>query len=149
MSETAASSMPLGLLSKPLNGPPVRERYHDLTNLICLTSAPAISPKIRHAIRHIEKNYQQKLTLQHVGAAIDCHPSYLCKRFREELGSSFYQYVLRVRLKVAIRTLVHSDDPIKCVAHQAGFHSSEAFSKVFSRWIHCPPTVFRDLYRYG
>lgn len=56
-------------------------RYHDLTKVICLTSAASISPKIRRAVRHIEKNYQHKLTLQSLGAHIWCHPNHRCQKF--------------------------------------------------------------------
>lgn len=132
----------------PRPDPRSRARYHDFANAICLISAPSISPKIRHALRHIEKNYEQRVTLQRVAAAIGCHPTHLCQKFREELGSSFYTFVIRVRLKAAIRLLVYSDDPIKQVAYQVGFRSPETLAKVFARWIHCSPTVFRDRYRY-
>lgn len=42
----------------------------------------------------MEKNYQARVTLRTLAAAIGYHPAHLCKKFRAELGSSFYEYLL-------------------------------------------------------
>ena len=123
-------------------------RYHDLTNATFLTTAASICPKVRRAIAYIEHNYHRRVTLQCVGVQVGFHPNHLCRVFREQLGLSFHEYLLQVRLKKAIRLLVHSDYPIKAVGYWVGFGSPEQFSKVFTRWIRCTPRAFREQYRY-
>lgn len=130
------------------NGADDVRRYHDLTNAICVTTAASICPKIRRAVTYIEHNYQHRLTLDCVGAQIGYHPNHLCRVFREQLGVPFHEYLLRVRLKKAIRLLVYSDDPIKEVGFQVGFPRPEQFSRVFTHWIHYSPRAFREQYRY-
>jgi len=124
-------------------------RYDDLTTAICLTAAGALHPKIRHAVRHIERHYHQKLTLRSVADRIRFHPNHLCRRFREALGMPFSEYLVRVRLKKAIGGLVYTDDPIKEVGYRAGFGGPERFSTVFRQWLRCSPRSFRSRYRYG
>jgi AraC-like DNA-binding protein len=125
-----------------------RLHYHDLTNSICLATAASISPKIRRAVGYIEQHYHQKLTLRRVAAEIRYHPNHLCQKFREEVGTSFADYLVRTRLKHALRLLIYTDDPIKHIGYRTGFRSPQNFCKVFARWLHCSPTVFRERYRY-
>ncbi len=132
----------------PRRTPADVRRYHDLANVICLTTAASICPKVRRAVTYIEYNYHSRLTLECVGAQIGYHPNHLCRIFREQLGLSFHEYLLRVRLKKAIRSLVYTDDPIKEVGFRVGFARPEQFSRVFTRWIHCSPRAFREQYRY-
>jgi AraC-like DNA-binding protein len=125
------------------------DRYNDLTALIQVTAAGSLHPKIRHAVRFIDRNFQRKLTLRSVADRIAFHPNYLCRRFREELGMSFSEYLVRVRLKQAIGGLIYTDDPIKAVAFRAGFAGPERFARVFRSWLQCSPRAFRARYRYG
>lgn len=128
---------------------PVDERsYHDLMNVICLTTAASICPKIRPAVTYIEHNYHRRLTLECAGAQIGYHPNHLCRVFREQLELSFHEYLLRARLKKAIRLLVYTYDPIKEVGYRVGFVRPQQFSRVFTRWLHSSPRVFREQYRY-
>ena len=124
-------------------------RYNDLAHVICLTTAASVSPKIRRAVRYLDKHFPHKLTLRCVGRHIAYHPNYLCRKFREELGVSFSEYLVRVRLQAAIRWLVYTDDPIKAIGYRAGFGRPERFSRVFRQWVQCSPRVFRTRYRYG
>ena len=133
---------------RPQRDPVDLNRYHDLTNVICLTTAASICPKIRRAVTYIEHNYHRRMTLECLGAQIGYHPNHLCRVFREQLGLSFHEYLLRVRLKKAIRLLVYTDYPIKEVGFRVGFVRPEQFSRVFTRWLHCPPRAFREQYRY-
>lgn len=125
------------------------DRYGDLTNVICLTTATSVSPKIRGAVRYLDKNFPHKLTLRSVGRHIAYHPNYLCRKFREELGVSFAEYLVRVRLQKAIRWLVYTDNPIKEVGYRARFGRPERFSRVFRQWIRGPVNPERNLRRPG
>jgi AraC-like DNA-binding protein len=138
-----------GAHSLPLRESGDADRFNDLTTLMRVTAAGSLHPKIRHAVRYIDRNYRHKLTLRSVADRIAFHPNYLCRRFREELGMSFSEYLVRVRLKQAIAGLIYTDDPIKAVAFRAGFAGPERFARVFRNWLKCSPKAFRARYRYG
>ncbi len=126
-----------------------RGRYDDFTKDIVVTSAGALHPKIRQAVRYIDRHFSRNLTLHNVADRVAFHPNYLCRRFREDLGIPFSEYLLRVRLKHAIAGLVYTDDPIKAVAYRAGFSGPERFARVFRQWLQCSPRAFRARYRYS
>ena len=143
--ETMCSVAPRSSRRQAVDG----DRYNDLAHVICLTTATSVSPKIRRAVRYLDKNFPHKLTLRSVGRHIAYHPNYLCRKFREELGVSFTEYLVRIRLQKAIRWLAYTDDPIKAIGYRAGFGRPERFSKVFRQWVQCSPREFRTRYRYG
>jgi AraC-like DNA-binding protein len=123
-------------------------RYDDLTPLICLTTAGSLSPKIRRAVRCLDQQYACRPTLGSVAGQLGYHPAHLSRKFHQELGVSFSGYLVRIRLKHAIRMLVYTDLPIKAIGYRVGYRRPERFAKVVRQWLQCSPTAFRTLYRY-
>jgi AraC-like DNA-binding protein len=99
-------------------------------------------------VGYLDRQYAGRLTLGGVAGQIGYHPAHLSRKFHQELGVSFSGYLVRLRLKHAIRWLVYTDLPIKAVGYGVGFGRPEHFAKVFGRWLQCAPTVFRIRYRY-
>ncbi|MBC8010215.1 MAG: helix-turn-helix transcriptional regulator [Burkholderiales bacterium] len=52
-------------------------------------------------------------------------------RFVEEHGTSPYDYLLQLRLELAMRWLHATDEPVKAVALRCGFASAESFVRAF------------------
>jgi transcriptional regulator GlxA family with amidase domain len=101
-----------------------RRRYHDLTTLICLTTAGFITTQIRRAVGYLDHQYACRLTLDGVAGQIGYHPAHLSRTFHQALGVSLSGYLVRIRLKHAIRLLVYTDLSIEAVGYGVGFLKS-------------------------
>jgi len=67
-------------------------------------------------------------------------------KFKEHLGRTLVQEVLRKRLEVAQRKLISSDDNIAKIAKELGFFSLSYFRKVFKNRYNELPSVYREKY---
>lgn len=65
--------------------------------------------------------------------------------FRERTGLTPSHFATEVRLQEAMRRLRQTTAPLKSIAFDCGFASTNHFCKVFRRFVHASPTVFRQL----
>jgi AraC-like DNA-binding protein len=68
-------------------------------------------------------------------------------RFVEEHGTSPYDYLLHLRLELAMRWLHATEEPVKAIALRCGFASAESFVRAFARAKALTPGRWRKLGR--
>lgn len=103
----------------------------------------SLSPKIWRVATHIDHHFAQGVTLRQASTMVDLHPDYLSRRFKQEMGIGFHQYVMTLRLQLAATFLVGSTKSIKEISYDVGFRTPEVFAKAFKRSMGCSPTVYR------
>ena len=91
----------------------------------------------------IEKKYDQNLTLEFLAKKFHFHPNSLTRYFKKQTGTTFYQYLQKVRLKHAYYDLMHTDMKIIDVALNNGFKNVKSFEKVFQSEYQKTPTNYR------
>jgi len=72
-------------------------------------------------------------------------PFHLCRVFRQIVGTSIYDYVLRERLAYALDAVLDRRKDITTIALDAGFTSHSHFTARFRRFFNCTPVAFRHL----
>jgi two-component system response regulator YesN len=92
----------------------------------------------------LDQSFSRPLTLRDAATEVDLHPDYLSRRFKLETGIGFHEYLLTVRLQHATTLLVTSTKSIKEIAYEVGFRAPEVFSKAFTRFFSCAPSVYRN-----
>lgn len=98
-------------------------------------------------IDHIHRHYDAPVDLAALAARAGVSQSQLERRFRQLLGASPGEYVLRVRIN-ASRTLLESTDrTIADIALSAGFYDHSHFTRTFRRLMSCSPKQYRDHHR--
>jgi AraC family transcriptional regulator len=75
------------------------------------------------------------------------HPSHLARAFRAAYGDSLGGYARRLRLEWAAERLVRSDDPLACVAAEAGFVDQSHFTRAFRTQFGLTPARYRAAHR--
>jgi AraC-like DNA-binding protein len=65
--------------------------------------------------------------------------------FRKRTGFTPSHFATEVRLQEAMRRLRSTTAPLKSIAFDCGFASTNHFCKVFRRFVHASPTAFRQL----
>lgn len=101
---------------------------------------PATFDKI---IAHIDEHYRQKLELEDIAKIGGYNVAYTSQFFKRQMGISFVDYVLRLRLRDATVQLTSSDEAIARIASSCGFADIKAFNVAFKKHFHTTPTEYR------
>lgn len=94
-------------------------------------------------IAYIDKNYQQKIELEDIAQIGGYNVNYTSQFFKRQLGVSFLEYVLRLRLREATVRLANSTDSVAYIASDCGFADIKAFNVAFKKHFHTTPSEYR------
>lgn len=111
---------------------------------------PSPSPQhkaVREAIYYVHENIGHRLTVADVAAHVSLSPSRLMAIFKEGIGTSLGEFVIRARMHRANALLAQSDMNISEVAAACGFDSIYSFSRCFRQRRGMPPTSYRQSLR--
>jgi AraC family transcriptional regulator len=95
----------------------------------------------------LEAEFRSPLRVAALAAAVNVHPVYLCRAFRAAYGTTPGEYLRRLRIEWAERTLAHSDRPLAAIAAEAGFSDQSHFTREFRRHTGLTPARFRAHHR--
>lgn len=102
------------------------------------------SEQIVNAISIIHTEYSEKLTLNYLASKIHINAAYLSRKFHEEVGMGFSEYLNEFRLKEAQRMLVEYPDlSISTISERCGFNSQHYFSQIFRKMTGQSPRDYR------
>lgn len=102
------------------------------------------SPNITKAREFIAEHLTEPLDLKTVANRAHLSSCYFCKRFRDETGLTFTEYVARARVEAAKNMLVNPQIRVSEVAFEVGFQSLSHFNRVFKDIAGQSPSVYRD-----
>ena len=87
-------------------------------------------------------------TLQELAERVGMSRSSFAAKFKETVGSTPIDYLIRWRMLLAGDRLKNSGDPISVISQSLGYESESAFSTAFKRVMGCSPRQYsrgRDL----
>jgi len=114
---------------------PLEPRLKDL-------AAPQSLP-IQKAIGLIQQRYWDQLSLSTLARQVGMNKYRFSHRFRETLGVTFRDYLLKVRLERAKALLADGHVSVTEVAQNVGFGDLPRFDKVFKRYTGFTPSAYR------
>ena len=94
-------------------------------------------------IAYIDEHYRQKLELEDIAKIGGYNVAYTSQFFKRQMGISFVDYVLRLRLRDATVQLTSSDEAIARIASSCGFADIKAFNVAFKKYFRMTPTEYR------
>jgi len=100
--------------------------------------------KIENAIDFISVNYKSELKLSTVAGIVHMSPQYFSTVFKKLTGSSFVEYVNRLRVNKAAEMLKDTDRKITGIAMECGFNNTATFNESFRKFTGKTPSQFRD-----
>ena len=92
----------------------------------------------------IQQRYWDQVSLPALARQVGMSKYRLSHRFREVLGVTFRDYLLRVRLERAKALLAAGHVSITEVAQNVGFGDLPRFDRVFKRYTGVTPSVYRS-----
>jgi AraC-like DNA-binding protein len=101
--------------------------------------------KIKIILKYIETNYMHKILVADIAKEIDFSESHFMRYFKENMGTSFVDYLREYRLTMAARLLIASDATILSVAEEVGFDNLSYFNREFKKHYGVTPSQYRKL----
>ncbi|MDN3015345.1 helix-turn-helix domain-containing protein [Paenibacillus sp. BSR1-1] len=99
---------------------------------------------IERGIAFMEANFSNSvLRLEDVANYVDRNPSYFSHLLISKTGSSFTDFLTRIRMKEAKRLLTETNLPVKEISQLAGYQNSNYFSRMFKEAVGIAPREFR------
>lgn len=100
---------------------------------------------VQHVIDRIHNDFSKKLNLRDMADEIPVNVAYLSKRFSEEVGMNFKDYLIKYRIEKAKNIIQsHPNWNMIKVSEAVGFSSQHHFSNSFRRIEHTTPTQYRE-----
>lgn len=93
---------------------------------------------------YIDQHYSEPLTLQSIGEALHISPYYLCHVFKETIGYSPVQYLLRRRIGEAQTLLLQTDLSISQISEMVGYETQSYFNLQFTKHVGISPKKYRQ-----
>ena len=98
---------------------------------------------IHEAVVYIQQNYQRQLTVDEVAGFCKLNRNYFSRRFKEVVGCSPQEFIIRTRLTSAAELLRSTGLPVKTVADRCGYPNQLHFSQAFHKYYGLPPREWR------
>jgi len=99
--------------------------------------------RIATAVRFIELHFRQPLSLGELSALVGVSPYHFLRTFRQVVGLTPHQFLLRRRLREAALRLRTTTEPVLDIALDAGFGDLSNFNHTFRASFGITPTKYR------
>lgn len=102
-----------------------------------------IDERLIRVISYIKDNVGKEVSVETLADKACVTKSHLERLFREKLGTSPLQYILRTKIQCAQRLLMTTNYSINVIAHEVGFADPSYFIRIFRQKIGFTPQDYR------
>lgn len=95
----------------------------------------------------VQQRACEGFTIAEIAYEVAIHPVHLATEFRRFFGLTICEFARRIKLDLAKKRLVGSDDPVAEIALETGFYDQAHLTRVFRSRFGMPPAKFRAYYR--
>jgi transcriptional regulator GlxA family with amidase domain len=125
---------------------PDRDVRHD----VALARASKLSrAALRSALRYISDNLDSKLTWHEIAAHIGVDAFGFGRRFKLSTGMTPHQYVIRCRVRRAVKMLARDELSLTDIALEVGCSCQSHLTTLFRKYMGTTPGAFRRTARDG
>jgi transcriptional regulator GlxA family with amidase domain len=101
---------------------------------------------IRKAQEFIEKNYQEKISVDQLTSMVALSRRNFERRFKKATANTVSEYIQRVKVEAAKKDLENSRKNINEVMYDVGYTDTKAFRTTFKKITGLPPVEYRNKY---
>lgn len=102
---------------------------------------------IKKAQEFIEKNYQEKISVEQLASMFALGRRNLERRFKKATANTVAEYIQRVKIEAAKVSLESSRDNVNEVMYNVGYTDNKAFRTTFKRITGLSPIDYRNKYQ--
>lgn len=99
------------------------------------------SGMVNSIITYFNEHYQDQISLGQIAKNMYLSAVYISKIFKEELGDSPINYLIRVRLEKARELLESGKYTVKSAARSVGYKDAYHFSRLYKKHMGCSPST--------
>lgn len=100
---------------------------------------------LKSVLNYIEHNFCSEINLNIVAEFVHLNPQYFSRYFKKEMGITFTNYVMKLRVEKAKKLLADTNYPIYRIAAELGFSDPAYFNKVFVKYEKQPPYKYKQM----
>ncbi len=120
-------------------------RFEEIVFSSSQASHSHLQESIKRAVEYINENYYKPdISLNEVSKAANLSPYYFSHQFKNELETTFIDYLTKVRIEAAVELLKDLRLSIAQVSFAVGYQDPNYFSKVFKKYVNISPAEFRE-----
>jgi transcriptional regulator GlxA family with amidase domain len=101
---------------------------------------------IKKAQEFIEKNYQEKFTVEELASRLFIGRRNFERRFKKATSNTVMEYIQRVKVEAAKMSLESSRDNVNEVMYKVGYSDTKAFRTTFKKITGISPLEYRNKY---
>lgn len=98
---------------------------------------------VKYISQYVELNYAKPLTLGKICKNLSYSLPYVSKKFKEETGESFMEYLQRIRIEEACRLLYNTKATVDKISQMVGYSDVKYFRKIFRDVLNITPNRYR------
>lgn len=99
---------------------------------------------VRQMISYVERNYQKKIVMREVVEELNYSETFLNKKFKEIMGTTFILFLNRYRIQKSLECLQNGES-VQNAACKCGIGDYKYFGVVFKKFIGCSPKKYLGL----
>ena len=108
------------------------QRDHQLANVY-----------VKKTIEYLHHHYDCDIQVKDIGNAVNLHPGYLHRIFKQQIGSTIMEYLTSLRMEKAKMLLADTDIPVIEISYYIGINSRQYFSTLFKKHTNQTPGEYR------
>ena len=102
-----------------------------------------IPQQVARICQYVEEHLAEELYAERIAEAMEYHPKYLSRIFREKMGLTLTDYICQARIERAKHLLLTTSLSVAEVGEQTGFESRTTFFRSFKKLEGISPTEYR------
>ncbi len=118
----------------------------DYLKLLC-QNIPQEEPKLHWLVsllkQYADEMYCTSITLGELAGTYQKNENYLGRLFKKEMGISFNEYCMQLRMKKAKKMLTSGNEKIIDIALECGFNNISYFNRAFQKKYGMSPSAYR------
>lgn len=129
---------------------PIRSRTGEIIGIMGIlrpfsgpSGLPSAHQEMVPAVQYIRTHFRRRIDLADLAKAVGLSPRQLQRRFRQTLGLSPQELLIKTRVMAASRALREGDASIAEIAAECGFYDQSSFTEHFRRYMGQTPLRFR------
>lgn len=112
-------------------------------SLFDIADAIAYRSGIYKAINYIKNHYSEQISLNTLAELLEVSEGHLSRMFQKKVGMNFTQYLMKVRMDMAVQLLQNQNLKIYEVAMRVGYPNADQFSRMFKKVMGKSPKEFQ------
>ena len=98
---------------------------------------------IEESLKYIKDHFKERLTLELVASKVYVNPKYFSHVFKREMGVSFTEYVIGLKIEYACKLLETTNYHAYRISIECGFSDPSYFNRVFCAQMNMTPQTYR------